>query len=235
MSPNALLALCRASNLPTVWMNVLTAALLTDPLTGWTQIALLALALSWFYCGGMAMNDLCDLPFDRIHQPYRPIVAGRLTKLQAQTTMALLFLSGLALLATAPTRFGLASGVGLLGVIWVYNRYHKQQPAAVFVMGGARLMVYVVTALSLSDHIHPGVWIAALLQTSYVVLLTAVARAEHRTLTGRYAWPVVPWLIALMPIIDAALLAVLLSPWWLLAGILATALTRFGQKYVRGD
>lgn len=237
MSLKPVLALCRISNLPTIWMNVLTAALLTDPLASWPQVALLALALSCFYCGGMAMNDLCDLSFDRIHQPHRPIVAQRLTKGQAQATMTLLFGGGLALLATTALdiRFGLASGVGLLTVIWIYNAFHKQHPAAVFVMGAARMMVYVVTCLSLSNHIESNVWLAALIQTGYVIGLTGVARAEHRAPSGRYAWPVVPWLIALMPIVDGSVLAVLVSPWWLLAGIGASALTRFGQRYVRGD
>jgi 4-hydroxybenzoate polyprenyltransferase len=237
MSIKPVLALCRVSNLPTVWMNVLTAAVLTDPFVGWHQVAVLALALSCFYCGGMAMNDLCDLPFDRIHQPHRPIVAQRLTKARAQATMLLLFVSGLALLTlvSTHTQLSLGSGAGLLAVIWIYNAYHKEHPAAAFVMGVTRMMVYVVTGLALSGQIESTVWIAAVVQTGYVIALTGVARAEHRVPGGRYTWPVIPWLIALIPIIDGIVLAVLASPWWLLFGIAASALTRFGQRYVRGD
>ncbi|HMN43052.1 MAG TPA: UbiA family prenyltransferase [Povalibacter sp.] len=235
MSLKSLLALCRASNLPTVWMNVLAAALLSAADAPAWQIVTLAIALSCFYCGGMAMNDLCDLAFDRVHQPYRPIVAGRLSRTAAQTTMALLFLTGFALLATAPSPQGLGGGMGLLGVIWIYNAYHKQHPAAVFVMGAARLMVYIVTALSLTGSVNAAVWLAAALQTIYVVVLTVVARAEHRAPGGRYGWPVVPWLIAAMPLVDGIVLAHLVSPVWLVAGVIATALTRLGQRYVRGD
>jgi 4-hydroxybenzoate polyprenyltransferase len=235
MTFKAVLSLCRASNLPTVWMNVLTAALLTNVASPWDQIAALALALSCFYCAGMAMNDLCDLAHDRIHQPYRPIVAGRLTRRQAISIMTLLFLCGFVLLALAGSRLGFASGIGLCAVIWVYNRYHKQFPITVFVMAGARLMVYVVTALCLSEHVLPAVWLAALVQTAYVTTLTAIARAEHKAPTGRYSWPVVPWLIAIMPMIDAAVLMWLVSPMWSIAGVLALWATRFGQKYIRGD
>ncbi|MBM4244692.1 MAG: prenyltransferase [Deltaproteobacteria bacterium] len=235
MNIKPLLALCRASNLPTVWMNVLAAALLSDIDTPGSQIAMLALALSCFYCGGMAMNDLCDLSFDRIHQPYRPIVAGRLSRMAAQATMGLLFLTGFSLLATAPSSSGLMGGIGLLGVIWIYNTFHKQHRAAVFVMGAARLMVYIVTALSITGDIKAAVWLAATVQTIYVVVLTVVARAEHLTASGRYGWPVVPWMIAVMPIVDGAVLAFLESPVWLFAGVIATALTRLGQRYVRGD
>ncbi|MBB6093473.1 4-hydroxybenzoate polyprenyltransferase [Povalibacter uvarum] len=235
MNIKPLLALCRASNLPTVWMNVLAAALLSDPGATVSQIVTLALALSCFYCGGMAMNDLCDLTFDRVHQPYRPIVAGRLSRAAAQAAMGLLFLTGYALLATAPSSSGLVGGLGLLGVIWIYNAFHKQHRAAVFVMGVARLMVYVVTALSLTGDINAAVWLAATVQTIYVVVLTVVARAEHLTPSGRYGWPIIPWMIALMPLVDGAVLAFLLSPIWLFAGVIATALTRLGQRYVRGD
>ena len=45
--------LCRASNLPTVWTNVLAAALLSGADAGPGTIGLLALSLSAFYCGGM--------------------------------------------------------------------------------------------------------------------------------------------------------------------------------------
>lgn len=235
MNVKSLLALCRASNLPTVWMNVLAAALLSGADASAAQIITLALALSCFYCGGMAMNDLCDLAYDRLHQPYRPIVAGRLSRTAAQTTMGLLFLTGFALLASAPSMAGLAGGTGLLGVIWIYNAFHKRHRAAVFVMGAARLMVYVVTALSLTGTVSAAVWLAATVQTIYVIVLTVIARAEHLTPSGRYGWPVVPWLIALMPLVDGAVLAFLASPLWLLAGVLATALTRLGQRHVRGD
>lgn len=235
MSLNSLLALCRASNLPTVWMNVLAAAVLSSPDVGASQIVAIALALSCFYCGGMAMNDLCDLSFDRVHQPYRPIVAGRLSTRDAQIVMALLFLTGFTLLTSTPSLTGLLGGVGLFGVIWIYNAWHKRHRAAVFVMGAARLMVYIVTALCLTGRVAMTVWLVALVQAIYVVLLTVVARSEHLAANGRYSWPVVPWMIAAMPLVDGLILAVLLSPVWLIAAVLAMALTRLGQRYVRGD
>ena len=82
-----ILALCRVSNLPTVWMNVLTAVVLTadalNQLVVPGNVILLMLALSALYCGGMCLNDLCDRHWDADHQPFRPIPSGRVGLRQA--------------------------------------------------------------------------------------------------------------------------------------------------------
>ena len=64
----AVLSLCRVSNLPTVWMNVLAAALLTGVALEFAEILLLAFASSAFYTFGMCLNDLFDRESDAIHQ-----------------------------------------------------------------------------------------------------------------------------------------------------------------------
>ena len=55
-----ILALCRVSNLPTVWMNVLTAVVLTadalNQLVVPGNVILLMLALSALYCGDMCLK-----------------------------------------------------------------------------------------------------------------------------------------------------------------------------------
>ena len=58
------LAICRVSNLPTVWMNVLTAAVLSGMGVELSSLSLLLLSLSCFYCGGMCLNDVFDRSFD---------------------------------------------------------------------------------------------------------------------------------------------------------------------------
>ena len=60
------LELCRASNLPTVWTNTLAAVLLArrgEPFSAGALGAALAVgaALSLFYLGGMALNDVLDV------------------------------------------------------------------------------------------------------------------------------------------------------------------------------
>ncbi|TWI46680.1 4-hydroxybenzoate polyprenyltransferase [Pseudoduganella flava] len=233
------LALCRVSNLPTVWMNVLTAALLCGwPLAtpqGAAPVLLLMVSLSCFYCGGMALNDLCDRTHDALHQPFRPIPAGRIGIRQAWGTTFLLFGLALAALLAMPSAAGLGAGIALLAVICAYDYLHKAHAASVLLMACARLLVYVVTAAALTGTVAEPVWLAASVQAAYVLALTAVARGEHRMPGGRYRWPVVPWLIALMPLVDGALAAWWAGLPWLAAGVLGTVLTRLGQRRVRGD
>ena len=50
-----------------------------------------------------------------------------------------------------------------------------------------------------------------------------------------YSGPVIPRMIAAMALVDGILLAIVVSPVWLLAGIALALMTRFGQRYVRGD
>jgi 4-hydroxybenzoate polyprenyltransferase len=234
----AMLALCRVSNLPTVWSNVLTAAVLSN-LPGSTQgivgALLLCFALSCFYCGGMGLNDLCDLEHDRVHQRYRPIPAGRITRERARAITFALFAVALFCLLVTPHRAGLAAGVALLAVIWLYDKFHKGHPSTVLAMASARLLVYVVTALALSGVVPAQVWLAGAMQAGYVLVLTLVSRHEGKTAAGRYAWPVIPWMLAAIPLLDSIVLAVLVDPAWLFAGIAGTALTRAAQRYVRGD
>jgi 4-hydroxybenzoate polyprenyltransferase len=237
LNVNALLALCRASNLPTVWMNVVTAAVLSD-VHGSSPamlVLLLAFSLSCFYCAGMALNDLCDVEHDSMHQRYRPIPAGRISVSDARHVTLALFAFALASLLSAPHRVGFVAGVGLLTLIWIYDRFHKRQPATVFAMAGARLLVYVVTGLALAGELSLGLWLAAGLQSAYVLLLTVVARLEGHRAGGRYPWPVIPWMLRAMPLLDAAVLAILVDPAWICAGVAGAMLTYLGQRYVRGD
>lgn len=235
---NAALALCRVSNLPTVWMNVLTAGVLCSPpvrAPAAAFVPLLAFALSCFYCGGMAHNDLCDLDYDRVHQPFRPIPTGSIALGPARALTLALFAIALFCLLLAPHRAGVAAGAALLFVIWVYNRLHKRHPPTVFAMAGARLLVYVVTALALTGTVSEGVALAAVAQAAYVSVLTLVARFERHTAGQRYTWPVIPWMLAAMPMLDGFVLAALAHPAWILAGAAGTVLTRAGQRRVRGD
>ncbi|QBQ99141.1 UbiA family prenyltransferase [Paraburkholderia pallida] len=233
-----LLALCRVSNLPTVWSNVLTAAVLAgaaSPASG-AAVVLLALALSAFYCGGMALNDLCDLGYDSVHQRYRPIPAGRITLARAQTATVALFALALGCLLLAPHREGLAGGAALFAVIAFYDRFHKRFASTVFAMAAARVLVYVVTALALEGAVAGPVWFAGAVQGVWVLLLTFVARRENRAPGGRYAWPVIPWMLAAIALCDGIVLtAFTAQPAWLLAGVGGALLTRVAQRYVRGD
>src|SRR5262249_62115951 len=74
-----LLRLGRIANLPTVWTNVIAGSLIAGGgSVGPTEIALIALAMSAFYVGGVYLNDFFDRAIDARERPDRPIAAGRL-------------------------------------------------------------------------------------------------------------------------------------------------------------
>jgi hypothetical protein len=91
-----------------------------------------------------------------------------------------------------------------------------------------------VVLMALTGEWLQWVLIAAVLQFLYTLSLTFVARYEH--MRGKpYTGPVIPRMIAGMAVVDGILLALVVAPVWLLVGIALAVLTRFGQRYVRGD
>lgn len=232
------LTLCRVSNLPTVWMNVLTAALLAGqaynlPLEPGTLV-LLMLSLSLFYMGGMSFNDYMDRHWDAQYQTFRPIPSGKISATTALIISLALFSAAQVLLLFAPQISGFYMGFLLLAVIIAYDAIHKATPLSVIVMASARLLVFAVTAYALTQEWVTVIWIAGGLQFIYTLLVTVVARYEHRR-QQNYSIPLIPLMIAGMAILDGLVLAVLVNPWWIFIGLVAAAMTRFGQKYVRGD
>ena len=67
------------SNLPTVWTNTLAGTVLAGADVEPGRLALLALAFSLLYTGGMYLNDAFDRESDRRERPERPIPSGRVT------------------------------------------------------------------------------------------------------------------------------------------------------------
>src|SRR6476469_402781 len=67
--PSTLLRLGRISNLPTVWTNVIAGAVIAGGASGASEIALVALAMSAFYVGGMYLNDFFDRAIDAQERP----------------------------------------------------------------------------------------------------------------------------------------------------------------------
>jgi len=229
-----LLALCRASNLPTVWMNVLTAVLLAGG-DGFSALTLLlVVSLSGFYCGGMCLNDLFDRGYDAEHQPFRPIPSGWVTLGEARGTAALLLGAGTVLLGFTPHPKSLIAGLVLLATIFFYNRLHKRHAWTVLLMAACRTLVFVVCGVAASGGVPGLVLAAGLLQFGWTLLVTVVARLENAR-EQRFEFPLIPRMIAAMALVDGLFLAVAVSPAWLLAGIAAALLTLLGQRVVRGD
>jgi 4-hydroxybenzoate polyprenyltransferase len=191
-------------------------------------------SLSLFYMGGMSLNDYMDRNWDREHQPFRPIAAGKVQAGKVAVLSIVLFAAALACLAFAPYVAGFYTGLILLLVIVLYDSWHKQNAASVLVMASARLLVFLVTARALNGDGLFIVWVAGGVQFVYTLALTLVARYEHRR-QRHHSIPLIPLLIAGMSIVDGLLLAAVVHPCWLLVGIAMACATRFGQGYVRGD
>src|SRR5262245_47835289 len=96
MSLAVALRLGRASNLPTVWTNVLAGTVLAggQPWTGSTLLA--GIGVSLLYVSGMYLNDAFDRDIDAKERPTRPIPAGLISLNAVFAAGFALMLSGLA-------------------------------------------------------------------------------------------------------------------------------------------
>jgi hypothetical protein len=189
-----LLTLGRTSNLPTVWSNMLSGAVLSGAAFGGSTVILLLVCGSAFYEGGMFLNDAFDAELDRRERPARPIPSGQV----AQSTVFFLGFgllgAGLLLLAIAPwlrlTRPGFAAtlaGAGTCAAVLVYNRWHKGHAWSPIVMGACRAGLYATAALSVSGQLNSVVLIGAGALWLYIVGLTHIARFENGSVVDR-AW-----------------------------------------------
>jgi 4-hydroxybenzoate polyprenyltransferase len=226
--------LCRISNLPTVWSNVLAAVVLSGEPFSWSAFTVLALSLSLFYSAGMALNDIFDAAIDRIQRPSRPIPSGRITPLAAYLLTGGLFVAAFILLFTFPHRSAVFAGFVLLLLIVLYDRFHKGHPASVLLMAGCRTMVYVVSGYALAGKISGAVLIVAMIQFGYIVCISVTARYENHRSTP-FPFPVIPLMLAGICLVDGIFLAAVTSPFWLAIGACGMLLTLFGQRFVRGD
>ncbi len=225
---------CRISNLPTVWTNVLAAIVLSGESFSWSHLLVLAASMSFFYSGGMCLNDICDATIDRDHKTFRPIPSGKISVRDARIFTIILFVSALALLFILPFQSVLPAALFLLALIVVYDRIHKGHPWSIFLMAGCRLMIFVACSLAVSGEVNGAVGIGGSLQFFYVLILSLVARYENQS-DKEFSFPVIPTMIASISILDGIVMALFTSPFWLLAGCAGAGLAHLGQRYVRGD
>ncbi|MGH0037544.1 MAG: UbiA family prenyltransferase [Myxococcota bacterium] len=228
------LALCRVSNLPTVWMNALAALVLATGSLPLGPFALLVVSMSALYSAGMCWNDVFDRDIDAVSKPTRPIPSGRVSVGGARALATGLTLGALALLALTPHPSSVIPGLGLTALILLYDAFHKAHPVTVLAMAGCRVGVFVVAAWAVTGGVPAAVWIGAAASFAHTAGVTVVARVENAR-AKPFAFPAIPTFIAAMSITDGVVLVWLVHPGWGVAGGLAAALTLFGQRYVRGD
>ena len=187
----AILELCRISNLPTVWTNVIAAWVLGGGDVGNLHLLWLLVGASLVYSAGMILNDTCDIIWDREKRPERPIPSGRIG---LQTAWGI-GIGGL-MAGYAITVFGGAANPTiagfLVGAIVLYDVYHKPWTGSVVVMGLCRTLLYATSSWAADgtaplppSHHYIGfsmerALLAGALLGVYVVALTLIARAEAK-------------------------------------------------------
>jgi 4-hydroxybenzoate polyprenyltransferase len=172
------LRLGRVSNLPTVWTNTLAGAVLAGAGGFGAEFALVLLAFSLFYTGGMFLNDAFDAPFDAVHRPERPIPSGEIGAREVFACGYGMMALGTVVLAW----FGIApalAGLTLAVAITFYDWHHKMNVFGPVVMGLCRVLVYVGAGLCFTLALPPALWIGAALMLCYLIGLTYVAKQEN--------------------------------------------------------
>jgi UbiA prenyltransferase family len=192
-SASAWLQLARVSNTPTVVSNSVAGAILASTAADVGEVAVVASSMALFYTAGMVLNDLLDYEVDLRERPERPLPSGAISRPAALTLVLALFAAGAALLLLAGTEPFLA-GLGLIGLIVLYDAWHKGNPLSPVLMGACRALVYFVAALAVAGEVPVEVATAAAVLLLYIVGLTQVAKSEGGGVLA--AWPLVAVLAA---------------------------------------
>ena len=166
--------LARVSNLPTVWSNVLAASVLAGGMA-LPDLALVLIAMSALYTGGMYLNDAFDRKIDARERPERPLPAGEISLTTVWLVGFGLLALGVALLATFGVR-SLLGGLALAGAVLLYDAWHKGNALSPLIMGSCRALVYVGTALAAGAALSLPVAAAAAALLLYVAGLTRAAK-----------------------------------------------------------
>jgi hypothetical protein len=181
------LALARISNSPTIVSNALAGTALAGGLMLDAEVVAIAAAMVLFYTAGMYLNDLCDYAIDRAQRPERPLPSGVVTRPEAAVAVLAFFAVGSALLwFTGPAAF--RSGLVLIGVIVIYDLWHKTNPLSPLLMATARALVYITAGLAVAGTLSHQLLLWAGLLFAYIVGLTAIAKAEAGSGLAGY-WP----------------------------------------------
>lgn len=185
----------RVSNLPTVWTNALAGQALAGGLLSPMPQALLLIAVSLAYVGGMYLNDAFDAEVDARQRPERPIPSGRAGRRAVFACGYTMLAASVVFLAATGAMSGggpwpAFAGFVLAALIVVYNRHHKENALSPLLMGLCRVLVYAAAGLAVAVHLTAALWIGAVLLLCHVIGLTYLAKQET---LGRIAnlWPLV--------------------------------------------
>lgn len=180
-----LLVLGRVSNLPTVWSNVLCAWLITGQ-SDWLDFFLICLGVSCIYVGGMYLNDVCDSHFDKEHNPERPIPSGQINRKTVLVLSVGWFVFGVVSLGLLMQWQTVLWGLGLLGVVVLYDVVHKKTSLGLVLMGGCRFLLYPLVGSVDGRALDEAILITGIGMFLYIVALSSAARSVHSSKGLKY-------------------------------------------------
>ncbi len=181
-----LLVLGRTSNVPTVWSNCLAGWLLGGGGELWRFI-LLCFGATFLYIGGMYLNDLFDVHFDRQHRLERPIPSGKITVEEVIAWTGLWFALGVLCLIFLGKTTAVLTSLLLISII-LYDAVHKLIGFSPVLMASCRFFLYLVAASAAADGVTGlAVWSAVVLG-AYIVGLSYLAKKESTKGMLRF-WP----------------------------------------------
>jgi hypothetical protein len=235
------LRLGRVSNLPTVWTNTLAGAVLAGAAGFGAEFAVMLLAFSLFYTGGMFLNDAFDAQIDAVERPERPIPSREISAGEVFRYGFGMMAAGIALLIWVgfgfEPRTGLwpaAGGLALAATITFYDWNHKKNPLSPVVMGLCRVLVYVAAALCYTLALPEALRIGAVLMLCYLIGLTYIAKQENLERVENL-WPL---LFLAAPVAYGAWLAswhLAVGPFWLLFTAWMLVALWFLRRRRKGD
>jgi 4-hydroxybenzoate polyprenyltransferase len=167
------LRLLRVGNMFTAWADVLAAQCVAQAVVGSSADALLVLASSTcLYCGGMALNDLLDLPFDRQYHPRRPLPSGQISVKSAAMLTGSLFLGGLLGAALAGGQSFCVAALLLLFIL-AYDAGGKRTFLGPLLMGLCRALNFALGLSAVEGALAGFPWAAAPSGSPHGVFLAA--------------------------------------------------------------
>ena len=196
------LQLARISNAPTVATNVFVGAALAGLNISSPDVLLTVGWVCLLYFAGMILNDLCDLKIDRKERSERPLVQGTVSPIAAAIAVLVLVLVACEGLRRVSYGDALIPALVLVGLIILYDVWHKGNPFSSIVMGACRAMVYVV-AFSVFETLNVSrLLLPCILIIVYIAAITLLARNESSN--KPILWPVVLLFApALYPVLSA--------------------------------
>jgi hypothetical protein len=178
----ALAATLRLPNLPSVWSNTLSGAILALLIIDAQDLSKLPLALlipTSLYFAGNLLNDWADRAWDARNRPERALPVGLFKPGQYLIAAILLIVVGLGTAITAGIP-SLVTSACLTACILIYTWSHKKTAWSVIPMAACRALLPVLGYCVCTSEIDKLEWTAlpAGLLFIYLILLTLRARAE---------------------------------------------------------